>query len=150
MPTLEPRPCKTPVGSSLGGFSWGGASPLGTEASVIGNGGSSGICEAGLGLSKLGSECQHCAGSCRWPVFMLRGWGKEMTQACSFVSGLGSLCVNAAPFEMSRLLVYHVPQVLFRTLFPHCMSMGCLSCFIFKSSPWCPLSSPRSKQRSTP
>ena len=62
---------------------------------------------------------------------------REMVPASSFFPG-GFLSVHTAPLgcsEMSKYSSYYVPQVLFRLLFPCYMSMGCLSCFVSKSSP---------------
>lgn len=38
-----------------------------------------------LGVSKLGSECPHCTGSCMWPCVYTKGQGR--VSASSFVPG---------------------------------------------------------------
>ena len=39
---------------------------------------------AGLDVSKVGGECWHCAGSCRWPCAYDEGWG-ERNGTCQFL-----------------------------------------------------------------
>ena len=50
--------------------------------------------QVGLSVSKLGSECQRCTGSCRWLCAFAEGRGRELVPASSFVPG-GGLSVNA-------------------------------------------------------
>lgn len=48
--------------------------------------GSTGVWSVGLGVSKLGSECLHWAGSQKWTCTNAEGHGREITSANSFVT----------------------------------------------------------------
>ena len=41
----------------------------------------------GFGVSNLGSECQNCTSSHRWPCAYAEGQGRKMALANSFVPG---------------------------------------------------------------
>ena len=89
---LELRLCTTPrSGDAVLAGIWvvllgESACGTGTEASVIGKNGSSGVWRVGLAVSKLGSKCGCWTGSCRWHCVNGEGWGMEMVPASSFVS----------------------------------------------------------------
>ena len=48
---------------------------------------------AGLGVSRLGSQCQCCAVYCRWYCVYAEVSGRDMVPASTFISGEGSLCL---------------------------------------------------------
>ena len=65
---------------------------------------------AGCGVSTLGSECLHCAGSCRWPCVYADGQEREMATPSSIVLG-------KVPQETLRLVTTSLsckPQAVFK------------------------------------
>ena len=97
----------------VGGFLGEGTCSTGTEASMTGKNGST---IPDLGVSKLGNECQCSTGSNRCLCW---GWGREMPPACLPVEP----CPSGTHSEMPWF---------FKLLLLHCISVGCLSCFVFK------------------
>ena len=72
------------VGKVYDGLLGQGTCSTGTEAGHVGGGADlPNLGGGGLGMSKLGSECQYWAGSCRWTCVYL----SEMVSAHSFVPG---------------------------------------------------------------
>lgn len=55
----------------------------GLHANVTEKDSSTGVWWFGL-VTKLGSKCQHCTGSYRWPCNCAKGYGREMVLASSF------------------------------------------------------------------
>lgn len=82
---------KTPESGHVWASVWAGllgegACHAGTEANMTVRDSSTGAQTQGvLGISKLGSECEHSVVSCRWPCTYAEGWGKKMNMASSFV-----------------------------------------------------------------
>ena len=70
-------------------------------------------------------------------VFMLKGGGgKWHLPVPLFLEGsLHECCLFGTHFKMSKQPPCCVLQELFRLLFPHGMSVACLSCLLSKSSP---------------
>jgi len=83
------------VGRDFGQSSGRGAPCAGTEASMTGKGGSTGGWGAGLGVSKLGSECQHCASSCKWLCVYHEGMG-EGNGTCHSLCSRRGFSVNSS------------------------------------------------------
>ena len=65
----------------------------------------------GFGVSNLGSECQSCTSSHRWPCVYAEGQGRKTALANSFVPG-GEYMLSD-----EQITSHCVPQMLFRFLF---------------------------------
>ena len=76
----------------------------GTEASVTGKGSFTRAQGVGLGISRLGREYRHCAGSHRWHFVHAKEQGREMAPASSFVpKGVSyECCLPEACSEMNN------------------------------------------------
>ena len=87
--------------------------------------------DVGLSVGKLGSQCPHCAASCRWHCVYAERWQREKEYLCFWKS----ISMNDASQGRARRKANNLPTVCSRCSSDFCFHAVCPPGCLYVSSP---------------